>query len=169
MSINLIIFYLIAVASTSHLDGSAINQRPMSLSNHVKLSVSEQHLTDDGIGTSDDETGSNSSSRSSTRQNNTNGNDNSEGLNSMVDSKDYEENASQISSSGSTGIEEDEERNELAIEDDDKINFGGPNCASRRVIKLDMSKLLAFDEVLIFCCISKLIMHYMYIDTIYSE
>ena len=119
----------------------------MALSNHVKLSVSQQHLTDDGIGTSDDETGSNSSSRSSTRQNNANGNDNGEELNSMVDSKEYDENASQISSSGSTGIEEDEERNELAIEDDDKINLGGPNCASRRVIKLDMSKLLAFDEV----------------------
>ena len=57
-----------------------------------------------------------------------------------------EENSSQISS-GSTEIEEDEERNELAIEDDDKINLGGPSCASRRVIKLDMSKLLAFDEV----------------------
>ena len=106
----------------------------------MKLSVSEQHLTDDGIGTSDDETGSNSSSRSSTRQNTTNNND---GIN--MDNN-YEENASQISS-GSTGIEEDEERNELAIEDDDKINLGGPNCASRRVIKLDMSKLLAFDEV----------------------
>ena len=60
-----------------------------------------------------------------------------------------EENSSQISS-GSTAIEEEEERNELAIEDDDKINLGGPSCASRRVIKLDMSKLLAFDEVRIY-------------------
>ena len=142
-----LIFCIAVAASTSPLDGSAINHQPMALSNHVKLSVSQQHLTDDGIGTSDDETGSNSSSRSSTRQNNTNGNDDGEVLNSMVDNKEYDENASQVSSSGSTGIEEDEERNELAIEDDDKINLGGPNCASRRVIKLDMSKLLAFDEV----------------------
>ena len=105
------------------------------------MSVSEQHLTDDGIGTSDDETGSNTSSRSSTRQNTTNNNDVL-----SVDNELNEENASQISS-GSTGIEEDEERNELAIEDDEKIILGGPNCPSRRVIKLDMSKLLAFDEV----------------------
>ena len=98
------------------------------------MSVSEQQLPDDGIGTSDDETGSNSSSRSSTRQNTVN-----------IDTND-EENASQISS-GSAGIEEDEERNELATEDDDKISLGGHGCASRRVIKLDMSKLLAFDEV----------------------
>ena len=35
----------------------------------------------------------------------------------------------------------------MAIEDDEKIILGGPNCPSRRVIKLDMSKLLAFDEV----------------------
>ena len=98
------------------------------------MSVSEQQLPDDGIGTSDDETGSNSSSRSSTRQNTVN-----------IDTND-EENASQISS-GSAGIEEDEERNELATEDDDKIGPGGHGCASRRVIKLDMSKLLAFDEV----------------------
>ena len=139
--IHLCAFFIITVASTSTIVGSSnINHQSSALNNHVKLSVSEQHLTDDGIGTSDDETGSNSSSRSSTRQNTTSNND---GIN--VDNND-EENSSQISS-GSTEIEEDEERNELAIEDDDKINLGGPSCASRRVIKLDMSKLLAFDEV----------------------
>ena len=132
---------IITVASASPIVGSStINHQSSAVSNHVKLSVSEQHLTDDGIGTSDDETGSNSSSRSSTRQNTTSNND---GL--SVDNN-YEENSSQISS-GSTEIEEDEERNELAIEEDDKINSGGPGCASRRVIKLDMAKLLAFDEV----------------------
>ena len=132
---------IITVASASPIVGSStINHQSSAVSNHVKLSVSEQHLTDDGIGTSDDETGSNSSSRSSTRQNTTSNND---GLSA---DNNYEENSSQISS-GSTEIEEDEERNELAIEEDDKINSGGPGCASRRVIKLDMSKLLAFDEV----------------------
>ena len=131
---------IITVAAASPIVGSStINHQSSAVNNHVKLSVSEQHLTDDGIGTSDDETGSNSSSRSSTRQNATSNNDEPN-----VDTN-YEENASEISS-GSTEIEEDEERNELAIEDDDKIS-SGPSCASRRVIKLDMSKLLAFDEV----------------------
>ena len=139
--IHLCAFFIFTVASASTIVGSSnINHQSSSLNNHVKLSVSEQHLTDDGIGTSDDETGSNSSSRSSTRQNTTS---NNEGLN--VDTN-YEENASEISS-GSTAIEEDEERSELAIEDDEKLHSGGASCASRRVIKLDMSKLLAFDEV----------------------
>ena len=117
-----------------------MNHQSGPLTNHVKLNVSEQHLPDDGIGTSDDETGSNSSSRSCTRQNTTSNDDVLNGEHND------EESASQISS-GSTGIEEDEERNELAIEEDDKISLGGQSCASRKVIKLDMSKLLAFDEV----------------------
>ena len=124
------------------MGSSSLHHQAGDIHSHVKLSVLEQHLTDDGIGTSDDETGSNTSSRSSTRQNTTN--NNIDVL--IVDNELNEENASQISS-GSTGIEEDEERNELAIEDDEKIILGGPNCPSRRVIKLDMSKLLAFDEV----------------------
>ena len=127
--------FAFAVTTTSPITGSSTaGSSAGGLNSHVKLSVSEQQLPDDGIGTSDDETGSNSSSRSSTRQNTVN-----------IDTND-EENASQISS-GSTGTEEDEERNELATEDDDKISLGGHGCASRRVIKLDMSKLLAFDEV----------------------
>ena len=52
----------------------------------------------------------------------------------------------------------------MAIEDDEKIILGGPNCPSRRVIKLDMSKLLAFDEVTL--CLDILEMIYMLRETI---
>ena len=95
-------------------------------SRHVKLSASEQHLPDDGIGTSDDETGSNSST---------------------VKTAD-------------TGSNHDEdvgpEVEDVGPSEDDGGGGNGdgtqlrPNSANKKVIKLDMGQLLAFDEVTIY-------------------